>query len=303
MCKCNSKYLSRLHIAAFLIAVTIFPVMLSAGESITWAEADFPPIWILKGSDKGNGILDGLTSIYEKNLPEYEHHHTTANIARILSMMKEGQNVCHAGILKSTDRESFIYFSIPNAITSLHKIIVKKSRINSLFGNSKDVSLEALLKNTNLKLGVSKSNSYGATIDKILEKYKEKDTILFRSGQDNHLGLLRMLKEERIDYMVGYPWEIDYIARQIDARDEIAVIDIKEIEGQQWTLSYVGCTKNEWGRRVIEKLNRILLKVRPNNEYLFHLLRWMPDSIRPELKKAYKERVLKVTEHKEKQIP
>jgi len=289
------KYLIRFYVAAFFITIIISPPMLSAGESITWVETDFPPIWILEGPDKGNGILDGLISIYERNLPEYEHHHVTANIARILSMMKEGQNVCHAGILKSTDRESLIYFAMSNAITTSHKIVVKKNRIDSLFGKNKNVSLEALLESANLKLGVSKSNSYGATIDKILEKYKEKSTILFRSGQDNHLGLLRMLKEERIDYMIGYPWEIDYIASQINFRNEIAVVDIKELEGQQWIVSHIGCTKNEWGRQVIEKVNAILPKVRGSEEYLFHLFRWQPDSVRLEAKQVYKERVLDAT--------
>jgi len=295
MCKCDLKSLIRLYAAAFFIAIIMAPAMLSAGESITWVEADFPPVWILKGPDKGNGILDGLISIYEKNLPDYEHHHVTANITRILSMMKEGQNVCHAGILKSPDRENFVYFSIPNCITNLHGIVVKKSRINALFGNNKSVSLESLLKNTNLKPGVSKSNSYGATIDKLLEKYKEKSAILFRSGQDNHMGLLRMLKEERIDYMIGYPWEITYIESRMDLHDEIAVVDIEELDGQQWIVSYVGCTKNEWGRQVIEKLDAVLTRVRASDEYLFHALKWLPDGVRLEAKKAYKERVLNVT--------
>ena len=296
MCKCDLKYLIRLFAAAFFIAMIMATAaMLSAEELITWGEENFPPIWILEGTDKGNGILDGLISIYEKNLPEYEHHHVTANMARILSMMEEGQNVCHAGILKSPDRENFVYFSIPNCITNLHGIVVKKSRINALLGNNKSVSLESLLKNTNLKLGVSKSNSYGATIDKLLEKYKGKSTILFRSGQDNHVGLLRMLKEERIDYMIGYPWEITYIESRMDLKGEIAVVDIEELEGQQRIVSYVGCTKNEWGRQVIEKLDAVLTRVRANDEYLFHAFKWLPDSVRLEAKKAYQEHVLNVT--------
>ena len=296
MAICDLKKWIQFILTTFFFAIIIFPVKLSAGVSITWVEADFPPIWIMEGSDKGNGILDGFISIYEKNLPEYEHHHVTANITRILSMMKDGQNVCHAGILKSSDRESFIYFSIPNCITNLHNIVFKKSRMNSLVGDSKSLSLEAILKSTELKLGVSKNNSYGVTIDKILEKHKENKNILYRSGQDNHLGLLRMLKEDRIDYMIGYPWEIAYIASRMDLRDEIYTVDITELEGQQWILSYVGCTKNEWGRQVIEKLNAILPRVRATDEYLFHFLKWFPDNIRPEVKKAYEERVLNVKE-------
>jgi uncharacterized protein (TIGR02285 family) len=296
MYKYDFKSLIQLCALYFLIATIFIPTLLFAGESITWVKADFPPIWIMDGSDKGNGILDGLISTYETNLPEYEHHHINANITRILSMMRDGQEVCHAGILKSSGREEFIKFSIPNGITTSHKIAVKKGRTNSLFGNNKSVSLVDLLKNRSLKLGVSTSNSYGAIIDNILETYKDKNTILFRIGQDNHLGLLRMLKTERIDYIIGYPWEITYLANQIDMRDEIEVVDINELKGQKWIETYVGCTKNEWGLQVIEKIDAILLNVRASEEYTFHILKWLPENIKQETKNAYEKRVLGVTE-------
>ncbi len=297
------KYVFRFYMAVLLMAIFSSSPVLSAGESITWVEENFPPVWIIEGPEQGKGILDGLISIYEKNLPEYEHHHVTANMDRIISMMKEGQNVCHAGILKSMDRENFIYFSIPNCITNLHNIVVKKSRLNSLFGDARSVSLESLLEKTNLRLGVSKNNSYGNTIDKLLEKHKEGSTILFRIGQDNHLGLLQMLKEKRIDYMIGYPWEITYIAKQMDLDNEIAAVGINELNEQKWILSYVGCTKNEWGRQVIEKLNAILQRARANDEYLFHVLRWMPENVKPEAKKAYEDNVLNVTKINSVKIP
>ena len=89
-----------------------------------------------------------------------------------------------------------------------------------------------------------------------------------------------MLKEERIDYMIGYPWEISYIAKQMDLDNEIAAVGINELKEQKWIISYVGCTKNEWGHKVIEKLNAILQRVRANDDYLFHVLRWMPGNVK-----------------------
>ena len=101
------------------------------------------------------------------------------------------------------------------------------------------------------------------------------------------------MKEERIDYMIGYPWEIAYLSTQMSLGDELAFIDIKELKGQQWILSYVGCTKNEWGQQVIERLNAVLPIIRASDEYLFHVLKWLPDGIKPETKKAYEKSFLR----------
>ncbi len=104
-----------------------------------------------------------------------------------------------------------------------------------------------------------------------------------------------MLNAERIDYMIGYPWEIHYLSGQLANKVDIATIDIKELEGKQWIMPYIGCTKNKWGHRMIKKLNEILIRVRPNRDYIHHLIKWLPDNMKPKVVKAYKEHVLTVT--------
>lgn len=105
-----------------------------------------------------------------------------------------------------------------------------------------------------------------------------------------------MLKQERIDYMIGYPWEIAYLASQMHMDDDFVFVDMKELEGHQWINTHVGCSKNEWGQQVVEHLNAVLLRIRPTDEYLFHLLKWFPKDLRQETKNAYENRVLSVTE-------
>jgi uncharacterized protein (TIGR02285 family) len=174
--------------------------------------------------------------------------------------------------------------------------VVKKSRLETMFVDSMSVSLDDLLKNTQLILGVDKNSSYGPIINKLLNVHKGKNNILFRSGPDHYKGLIKMLKQERIDYMVGYPWEISYLANQMSMDEDFAFVDMKELENHQWITTNVGCTKNEWGRQVIERLNAVLLRIRPTDEYFFHLVKWLPEDIRQEIKSAYQNQVLTVIE-------
>jgi len=268
-----------------------------ARETITWVNENFPPAFIIDGPDKGNGITDGAVSVYKKYLPEYNHRHLVANMARILAMIKEGQKVCYAGFIKTPEREKFIKFSLPNIITYSNAIIVKKDTAASLFGTQRSASLDRLLSDDKLKLGLTKGRAYGGAIDPLINAYiGVNKNILIRGGQNELLGLLEMLDHQRIDYTIGYPWEVAYLADQVDKRQHYSVISIRETEDQSWVLSYAGCPNNEWGRKFIKELNAVLIKVRPMEVYITHLLKWYPLEMEPDIRRAYSEKVLSVSE-------
>jgi uncharacterized protein (TIGR02285 family) len=295
--KCISIFFN-FFIPVFLMMGFLFFAELSvARETITWVNENFPPAFILDGPDKGNGITDGAVSVYKKYLPEYNHRHLIANMTRILELMKTGKKVCYAGFIKTTEREKYIQFSLPNIITYANTIIAKKDSINLLFGTKKSASLKTLLKKDKLKLGLTHGRAYGGVIDQLLSTYAGTNkNIFFRSGQNELLGLLEMMDHKRIDYTIGYPWEVAYLANQINKRNQYSVISIRETEGQQWVLSYAGCPKNEWGKKFIQKLNAVLIKVRPKEDYIHHLLKWYPPEIETDIRQAYQQMVLSVNE-------
>ena len=109
MFESNKRYYRFLSFAG-IILILCFPIHLLAKDTIIWVNDNMPPVFIKEGADKGNGIVDGVVSIYKAHLSEYDHRHLEANMARILSMMKEGQNVCYAGFLKTPEREKYIQF-------------------------------------------------------------------------------------------------------------------------------------------------------------------------------------------------
>ncbi len=286
----------RLSCSLFILLavfITLVPRPLPAAETIIWLNDNLPPAFISEGPGKGEGIVDGVVSIYKKHLPEYEHRHVVANMARIISMMKQGENACYAGFFKTPEREEFVHFSLPNLIALSNSLVIERSGAEKMFGNRSSISLEEMLKKENLKPGITKDRSYGEVIDSLLNRYRDNNNkYTVRAGENSLLGLLQMLENKRIDYTIGFPWEVSYIADRLGKRNKFSVFPIEETKDSQWTRNYIGCTKNSWGEVVIEKINAILLKVRSTEEHMHHQLKWFPGNLEGVVRNAYKDLIL-----------
>lgn len=267
----------------------------SAKETILWVNDELPPAFISDGPDRGEGIIDGVVKIYQRHLPEYEHRHLGANMTRILDLMRKGEKVCYAGFFKTPQREKFIYFSIPNIINYNNAIVASKDRLKALFGDRREISLKRLLSNKQWTMGITKDRSYGLTIDQIIKQHGvSKDNILIRAGTDSLKGLLSMAHEKRIDYTIGFPWEVPYVASRLGLRNAFGVIHISETGERRWGYNYIGVPRTAWGHRLIQKINAILVKVRPTEAHMTYQLKWFPANMEQDIRRAYKEKILSV---------
>ncbi|THB71877.1 MAG: TIGR02285 family protein [Desulfobulbaceae bacterium] len=281
----------------FFLFTVLHSVTSHAQETLTWVFENFPPAFIVEGPQKGNGITDGALDIYIENLPEYEHEKRVANMSRILALIKDGKPVCYPGFIKTKHREEFIEFSLPNILTYSNALIVRRGDENQFLKDHPSISIKKILTEGNLRVGITAGRAYGGSIDSVLENRDDQNgNVFIRSGGDELLGLLKMLKNGRIDCTIGYPWELAYIAREFGLEDDFTVIPIQENHDQRWVLSYIGCPKNDWGRQAIKKLNEVLLTVRPQEEYIQRLLKWYPKEIEQDFRKAYEEHILSVVE-------
>ncbi|CAN2046443.1 TIGR02285 family protein [Candidatus Magnetomoraceae bacterium gMMP-13] len=287
--------IKRLYFIIFLCYLNLMycHVQIFAEDSVTWMEALVPPIYIHEGQNKGQGYEDVITKILQKNLTDYTHDKMLANIARMYHEFKEEKKVCNTAFFKTPEREKFMYFSIPSTFTLPPAIIIKKTNVN-LFGNLKTVGLEDILK-TKLKLGISRDRSYGKYIDAVLEKYKKQRNVFVHSGKDVFASLLNMLLKNRLDYILGLPEEVMYRAEKFGIQDKILTIALKENENvyDSW-LGHVACSKNEWGKKFIEKINNILIKQRPTQAYRGAYERWLDENSIENYRRLYDEIFLNI---------
>lgn len=266
-----------------------------AKDTVSWMEAVAPPFFIHDGELAGQGYEDVVTDIITEQLPQYEHERIIANITRHYREFKDGRKACNVGLFKTTEREEFLYYSIPSFFTLPAVIIINKSKYEQ-FGEVKQVKLEDVLKK-NLVIGRSLNRSYGKPIDDVLDTYGNAQNVFTYEGSELSLNFFEMLKHGRLDALIGLPEEAMYQAERLGIRDQIMTLAIEENQNSYdaW-LSYVACSKNEWGKKMIEEIDKILLEQRPTERYRKAYERWLDDSTVEGYRKLYDEVFLGVTQ-------
>lgn len=286
-----------LLILIIILSITcLAPIGAWTKDTIGWMEAVAPPFFIHEGPFKGQGYEDLITDILAKNLPAYEHSHMIANISRHYQQWKLGEKVCALAMYKTPERMEFAYFSIPSVLTLPTVLIINKEKFNT-FGGSKTVRLTDILQSHRYIVGRSKNRSYGIEFDNTLNKYGDDKNIFVYEGPELTLNLFKMLLAGRIDALSGLPEEAMYLAETMGIRDQIMTLKIAENQvNNDASLTYVACSKNEWGKKVIDDINTVLRRQRPTPNYQAAYERWLDPSSIKGYRKLYKEVFLSITE-------
>lgn len=292
----GSKRRKSISLLLLLFLITLLTDKAWARDSISWLEAVAPPFFIHEGILKGQGYEDQITKIIKAQLPNYDHSHMQASISRHYQQWKQGEKACSLAMYKTPERQEFAYFSIPSVFTLPTVLIIRKEKFMK-FGGTKDVSLTELLKSNSFTIGRSNNRSYGIEFDKTLNSYGNDKNIFSFEGTGLSLNLFKMLLAGRIDALCGLPEEAMYLAETMGIKDQIMTLNIAENrKNHEASLSYVACSKNEWGKKTIKDIDEVLLRERPTAIYRAAYERWLDASSIAGYRKLYKEVFLTITQ-------
>lgn len=265
-------------LAGFALFICINNAYIFA-ETITWIHADFPPSTILSGPHMKKGLCDKMEQFLSKELPEYQYEEKVANFARISKELEGQKPYLCASLVKTPERENFIQFSEISQISLPNGIVFLKSNYENLkpfLTKDGKIDLDKLIKKSKLKLGYAKGRSYGGVIDQLIEEHKEKENIYGRSSSDVFDGLLKMMLVNRVDYIIGYPQEAKYFGDLTATKEKLNFLFVKGMP--DYLPVYVGAPKNEWGKKIIAKIDKILLEKRHTHEVLEFYENWIDEN-------------------------
>lgn len=271
------------YLLAILITILIPRTALCAEQEIHWYHANFPPSIIEKGPLKGKGYGELFEKGLQSELPDYIHTTYTANYTRVLRQLKTS-NGCCIELLKTPERENFIEYSTPvMALMPLGICIIEKrlSEFAPFIDESGAISLAKLLEKSDLKLGISTGRSYSAPLDKIIKQKLNSTKVVTQSQTEIvQRPLTLMLAQRGVDYVLEYPHILTWMKTKHNIQHKLKCIPVKEVAKR--LLTYVGCSKNDWGKKAISKINHII-----KNNYLEQYKQGYQKYLSPEEAKAH----------------
>lgn len=255
-----------------------------AKETITWATLHFPPWMILNGDSKGTGVWDALQAELVAKLPEYDHRMVEMKNVRYEELAKQQEKVCKVYYFKTPERESIFYYSHPSVVFLSNQVLMRSEKAKAL-GNPSSISLEQLVADSRFDGTFIDGRSYGKPIDEIILKNQGKAHLHSRV-MDNQ-SLFEFLRLGRTDYILEFPAVRSFFELDLDIHPEVVNITIQE--AIPYNVTYVTCVRNDWGKRIIGRVNQILKYYVPTRTHRVVTLRWYQPEDQRRLSKYFDE--------------
>ena len=263
----------------YSIAVAI--IILSAAKSLTagecrilWIHPEQAPLSIAKGYGAGKGTIDRMEAFFAEQMKDCRHDYESGNYERIMWMIRKKNAACSVPLYITPEREEFIAFSVPYQIVLSNALIVSgtsRVKLASFLNRDGQIDLDALL-DRGFRVGIAKGRVYRGIIDRTIAKYRNTPSIVEHDGPEEMIGsLISMMAGGRIDALVAYPMEAQYVANGM----KIEVYSLPVAGMDDFGLTSVGCSKTKEGMEIIQKLNTIILKHRTTPEFMSFTEQWL----------------------------
>jgi len=249
----------------FLAVLLITPAGTMAEEVIYWQNIHWPPFKILRGADAGQGRYDLLVKLFQQNLPQYKHIDIEMNWARFWTDVKAGKHYLNPMAIKTEERSGYTEFSKVMTFALPLRIIMKKTLIGKM-GNPETIALADFIRNPELRGVIEEKRSYSKKIDQILNKSVPIANFDRRPMEAERI--LTMLLHDRIDYMLEYPFVVNYMIKASVPDKAVSLGSLQIEELPPYVTAHVAAPKNAWGKAVIKDVNRVIDHLKTTPRYL-----------------------------------
>ncbi len=249
-------------------------------RDLIWAQNNAPPFFITEGPNRGQGFGDPLQQMLEEELSDFRHVTRTMPLRRLNQFWKQDGNYCFATMIHQPLAADAAYrLSIPNVLYRPHGVIAARNnkRVQDIKTKYPEhhpaYSLHHFFQEPHIRFGLMSNRSFGPSIDALLEAYQDKIEIFDRSDADGLDGLFNMLRINRVDYLIDYPFVFHYYDRQEIYRDQFQFTPLLENHADEvW--GAVACSNNSWGAERIAAINGAIERLIERPDYRALVLRW-----------------------------
>jgi len=198
-----------------------------------------------------------LVSFLESHWPDIEHVVVSANAARAVKMLAEGDTACVLAFAHTPEREQLAYFSDALLITP-PEVVVRRDHLHVLPRNAAgDVELPRLFADKSLRGAVVSGRSFGSYVDDQLERAPATGGLTRSPASDFGSNTLAMVALGRIDYSLVRELNMELEDSHLGvATDALTSVPIEGASAAGY--AGVACPRTPWGRAVIQRVGALL---------------------------------------------
>nr|WP_316639839.1 TIGR02285 family protein [uncultured Roseateles sp.] len=237
-----------------LLGAGCLPAPACAAERITWLMPEFVLANPLTPGQARRGMAEPMAEHLMRHWPEATHEVLMANAKRSWRMIEAGEQACHLVSLRTPEREQVAYFANTHLVPPV-QLIARRELVAQLPRNAGgDVDLDRLLSERRLRGALIEGRSYGNKLDAQLARRPPQAIDLYVPS-DFGGRLLQMVAMGRADYSIDYDFTLQLQREELPALKELVSLPIQG--SSEPMLSGVACPRNEWGRRIIARVEKI----------------------------------------------
>lgn len=241
-------------------------------QQLVWAVNTAPPFHIVDGPLVGQGICDALIAATERALRDIPARTLNRPITRAGVEIGRSENMCVPCLIYTEKGLPGTYMTQPTHWYPPHGIITTHelaAELTAKFGNP--IQLEALLQENQYRFGYPDGRAYGI-LQPLIDSFAGDDSYrVVRTGENATTAILAMIRAGRVHYTIDYSPLTTY--DQFTAGSNMAFIEIAETQNNP-VLGAIGCTRNEWGHAMVERINNALPHIQSDLEFRRQLLFW-----------------------------
>lgn len=266
--------------ARLLRTILTAALLLAAGQAhaqdshVLWLKTEWPPVFTAAGKGFGDHALRWL----QQRLPAHSHETRSLPLPRLLRTMDEQHTtVCTTNLLRTPAREEKYLISRDIMRMPALSLVVRTSAVPAFAGlrNARgEIEFTRLMQQTELDGVINENRSYGPVLDSLLRAAPSAASFarLPKTG-----SMVSMLAANRVDWILLYPFEAVWLARQEQTAPVLSNLPIAEIPA--FGDGGVTCNRTVLAEKLVADINRVLA-AHPDEPWLTAMFDWLDPETR-----------------------
>ncbi len=240
-----------------------------AKPEVLWIEANFPPIFIIRGELAGQGYGQQTQQYFSTQLHEFGHVIQHAALLRFINLAKTKDGLCFANALKTPERAEFLTYSLPIYLLPSHHVIIQqdqRARFTPHLNAYGEIDLGRLMGNSNFTTSVNPQRAFSPHIDAIIRANLDEPHI---NKVVQNLGMFERLEAGWLDYLVAY------IEEAVWYTPNNRFVYLPIADNPPFVLGHIACSNLPLGRQVIAAVDEIVRQAPSPPPWSQHYRRWL----------------------------